>query len=368
METKPTVKASLGIRLLIWTGAGLMTLLLIWLIGFLLKDTRDFRTVDVDAIRARYISAELTARRQALQDEIQSLERRIADGNERCQFLQKGVDSSRETMNQMLGLQAAKQDDPEQQQAVEQARRIFLDNQKAYQDEINQIEELRKQKRDRAATLADVGKKLEGQETLAQSDIRSASEKQNIQAAFLKLLILLPFMALALWLFLSRRGGPYGPLVYPLCIAVLWHVVTVIHEYFPTRYHKYIFTLVAIAAVTRVMVYLIRNVSKPSAKLLLKRYREAYRKQECPACGYPIQRAERGQAELARGAWRKTLVLALAADPQQEQPYNCPSCGQRLFETCGGCGKVRHTLLPACRHCGALEAGGEAVAPENEAG
>ena len=32
---------------------------------------------------------------------------------------------------------------------------------------------------------------------------------------------------------------------------------------------------------------------------------------------------------------------------------SCASCGASLFSECPDCGKIRHHLLPHCRHCGA---------------
>jgi hypothetical protein len=48
----------------------------------------------------------------------------------------------------------------------------------------------------------------------------------------------------------------------------------------------------------------------------------------------------------------KTLPVAVATAP--EERYVCPTCSTRLYEECGTCHAVRHSLLPSCQACRAV--------------
>ncbi|MGJ8686286.1 MAG: hypothetical protein ACSHWQ_02320, partial [Spongiibacteraceae bacterium] len=51
--------------------------------------------------------------------------------------------------------------------------------------------------------------------------------------------------------------------------------------------------------------------------------------------------------------WTRRTVNKLVLSQQQaeDEPYCCPACGTGLLESCGDCGKMRHSLLPYCQHC-----------------
>jgi len=36
-------------------------------------------------------------------------------------------------------------------------------------------------------------------------------------------------------------------------------------------------------------------------------------------------------------------------------PNTCPACGERLYDACGKCNSIRHSLLPYCESCGQEE-------------
>ena len=128
-------------------------------------------------------------------------------------------------------------------------------------------------------------------------------------------------------------------------------VSLVIHEYFPTRYFKYILITVLLLAVGRLLVHFIRTVAFPKAQWLVKQYREAYERFLCPVCEYPVRIGPRRFLYWTRRTVNKTIPQKEQAGEEEE--YTCPSCGTALFEKCPSCGKIRHSLLPHCRHCGA---------------
>ena len=130
------------------------------------------------------------------------------------------------------------------------------------------------------------------------------------------------------------------------------------HEYFPSRYFKYIITIALIIVVVRLLVYVIRQILHPKRDALLKQYREAYERFLCPVCEYPIRTGPRKWLYWTRRTVHKVLLQPGAGAAQDA--YTCPSCGNSLFRPCAACGNIRHTMLPHCEHCGA------AIDPVNE--
>lgn len=368
----PSVKSPLGLRALIWIGSILFGILFGWLLGFLLADAGSFRKVDVESIQEKYIGKDFEKRRESLTREIAAYEQRIAAGAERRQSLSDAVETAKKTLQQMLELQKAKLDAKEvvaveQQEALAQAQKAFLAYQQEYQNEIEQTRTLQLEKQDRQKGVEEIDEKLRPLREQAQEEIRKAVERRNLQAAFLKLLLLLPPVLLAGWLLARKRKGAMEPLIYTGSLAVLWHVIAVVHEAFPARYHKYIALGIAIAAVLWIVLYLARLAARPSKNYLLKRFRDAYtkRNRECPICGFPIL-VETATPPDAFSRLSRGRIPGLTPTEREvgERPYSCPSCGTRLFEICPQCENVRHSLLPNCRHCGAEKAREEAEGPE----
>lgn len=194
----------------------------------------------------------------------------------------------------------------------------------------------------------------------ARKKVRAVYQTQwtqhNLKLAGLKLAILVPLVALAVWLTLKRRHTLYAPMIYAFGLATMAKVLMVMHEHFPSRFFKYILVGVSLLVVARLLVQLIRMVAFPKTDWLLKQYREAYEHHLCPVCSFPIRRGP-----LKYLAWTRRSIRKLAArlEPAQgpilEEPYVCPLCGVPLFEECPTCQAVRHALLPACWKCGATK-------------
>ena len=363
MNTQSSIKSTWSLRMLIWLGSALLSILFIWLIGFLLHDAGGFRKVDYDALRRAVVNADSEKKLAGMEAALAENNRQIATAEERAQFQRGMADNSRTTLDQMLELQKAtlargESISAEQQQALVEGQKSFLANQSAFETEEGKALELKSAKRQCEAEIAAVRSEIEAQKQIVDKKFRAETERRDLQAGFLKIAILMPMVIAAAWLFIGKRQSHLMPLILAFGVAVFWRLIWVIHEHFPTNYQKYIVIAVAIVVLIRLLTYLIRIASQPNPAQMLKRYREAYtsRKQECPVCGFPIQRASPTASqgvELQGKSGGHNVLIAMTGFDTGETPYTCPSCGTMLFETCRACGKVRHSLLPACRHCGA---------------
>ena len=227
----------------------------------------------------------------------------------------------------------------------------FLESQKSYQELNQSIADLTAKKLGLAEEKNQAERQLDAQRAPAQEEFQMLNEAHRLRLAFYQLAMLVPLLLVAGYLLMARRSSIYFPLFLAVGGATLAKVALVIHEYFPTRYFKYVLILVLLAVVARLTIYLIRIVAYPKIEWLMRQYREAYERFLCPVCEYPIRTGPRKFLYWTRRTVHK--ILPQGAFTGTEEPYTCPSCGTLAFEACPSCQKIRHALLAHCEHCGA---------------
>jgi transcription elongation factor Elf1 len=255
---------------------------------------------------------------------------------------------------QKLTLQKGLTPSADEAGALAESERLFLTNQTKYQEMNDQIATLSEQLSELESRQRNVQEKLQTQRPAIQAEFDRLQSRHQFRLAALKLAILLPLLGFAVWLFLRKRGSLYAPLLYGFGLALLVKVGMVMHEYFPRRYFKYVLIVIAIVLVARVLIYLLRVMAFPKLDWLLKQYREAYEHFLCPVCNHPIRRGPRQYLFWTRASLKKLPVPA-TGNAAADEPYTCPVCATTLFEECPACKRIRHSLLPACSHCGATK-------------
>lgn len=344
-------------RLLVWGATVALAVLCFWLLGFVLVDIGTWPGPDYEQFERKMLDQGLVAEAEGLEKEIAETHRDIERDTKRQQVLRDSTQEAQRTMNQLLdfqrlGIEKGVTPSAEEQQALAASQRTFLDNQQRYQ-ELNQQIAKHEERRDVLE-----GKQREAQTRLdaarkpIQAEFNGLSEQHRWKMAALKLGVLLPLLLVAVALFLKWRNAIYAPAIYAFGAAVVVRVGLVMHEYFPTRSFKYILIVVTLLVVLRVLVYLVRLVAYPKRDWLLRQYREAYERFLCPVCEYPIRRGPLKYLFWTRRTAKRLPQLATASSAEEEA-YTCPTCATRLYEECSSCHAQRHTLLPACQHCGA---------------
>jgi hypothetical protein len=223
--------------------------------------------------------------------------RRTIDGlRQRQSVLRDSTDNSETTMNRLLKLQRFSlrngvKPSQAEQQALAESEQLFLPNQQQYEqinEEFAMLLDQSRAREDRQIAL-----QRESQATLrpVQDACGARMARHRLKVAALKLLLLLPLLAGAVYLFIRKRGGLYTPLVYAFGLAVLAKTLVVMHEHFPRKYFKYVLILAAIALVTRTLVYLLRRVAHPRAEWLLCQYRGPMNGSSAPSAPTPPPRA-----------------------------------------------------------------------------
>jgi hypothetical protein len=337
---------------------GVLALLVYWVLGFLVEDIEAIRGPDYTQIEAQVVEADLIARQRALAEELEEINRSIADKQEEMRIVTDSSRNLQETINQLIELQklAVQKGMPlpaEEQGNLSDSLAHFLRSQTQYQSHNAELSSLTERKRQRMGQLQETEARLEEQRRPARKEYQRLQKKHALRLASLQLLILLPLLAGGAYLVIARRGSIYFPLFLGYGIATLLKVAGVIHEYFPSRLFKYVLILSLLAAVVKLLISFIRTVAFPKAQWLTRQYREAYERFLCPVCEYPIRTGPRKYLYWTRRTVNK-LVLP-EASACEEEPYTCPCCGTGLFEECGSCHRVRHALLPTCQHCQAAK-------------
>ena len=333
-----------------------LTVLIFWVLGFLVGDIRTLRGPDYSATEAKHVDKGLVAKRDALHVQIAELTRQIENQTEKQRVVGDSSRNLQQTINQLielqkLGLQKSVAFSNTEQSNFTGSLNLFLDNQRRYQELSQTVSDMLDRKQGLVREKEQAEKEIDRQRQPARAEFNTLSQKHRLKLAFFQLAILLPILVLAAAVILRKRASIYFPLFFAFGSATLVKVALVVHEYFPSKYFKYILIGGLLVVVARLLVYFIRSSAFPKAQWLAKQYREAYERFLCPVCEYPIRIGPRRFLFWTRRTVHKLTVPAERGDP--DEAYTCPACGNGLFEECPACHKIRHALLPHCTHCGA---------------
>ncbi|NLX97875.1 MAG: hypothetical protein GXY83_17055 [Rhodopirellula sp.] len=349
-------KGTWGTRFLIRLLAVAMGVLIFWLLGFLMRDIKSIGGPDYDEIEKKYVDQTLVDRQQGVQGRIDELGREFSSKRQQQQLVGESSQNLQRTIGQLLELKRLSiEKNVSLTEAEERDLSLsltqFLESQKANQELNATMADLTRQKLQSEEELLRIEQRIADSREPAEEEYNRLEELHRLRLAAYQLAVLVPLLLAATYLVIRNRASIYFMLFLALGGATLFKVSLVVHEYFPSRYFKYILILALLAVVVRCLVYLIRLVAFPRIDWLVKQYREAYERFLCPVCEYPIRIGPRRFLYWTRRTVHK--VLPRGDSPSEAEQYTCPSCGTRLFEECPECRKVRHSLLGHCMHCGA---------------
>jgi predicted RNA-binding Zn-ribbon protein involved in translation (DUF1610 family) len=353
---KTTPKGTWIQRLAIQLFTVVLTVLIFWVLGFFVKDIRSIRGPDYATIEEKHLDKSLVEQRTALKKQISEISRQVENQTAKQKVVGDSSLNLQQTINQLielqkLGLQKNMVSSDAEQANFTSSLNLFLDNQTKYQELNQTIADMLEQKQGLVLEEERASQEIEKQRKPARDEYNALSDKHRLMLAFLQLAILLPILAVAVILILRKRSSIYFPLVLAFGAATALKVALVVHEYFPSKYFKYVLIVGLLIAVARLLVYFIRSVAFPKTEWLTKQYREAYERFLCPVCEYPIRVGPRRFLFWTRRTVNK-IVVPNSERGEHEEAYTCPSCGSALFEECPVCHKIRHAMLPNCSHCG----------------
>jgi hypothetical protein len=356
MRAAPNVRGPILHRIALALLAAALFAVSYWFVDFAVDDLGSLPGPNAEAFERGRLDAALPAAVKDLDRRIEEADRRIQSQRERQDLLRRGTENAQQTMAQLLavqklGLEKGVRPTEAEQSALAESERQFLDSQRRFQEINEDLARVTEERRALELQRTEARERLERAREPIQAEFRGVERRHDLRIAALKLAFLVPLLAAALWLLVRRRTGGYAVIAYAAGTAVLVKTAEVVHAYFPSRLFKYVLLGAVAVAVVKLMVHLVRMRIAPRPDWLLARYREAYGRFECPSCEYPIRRGPH--------RWRVAGVKGAAAPPapaapgDEDAPYTCPACGERLYAPCPACGEVRPALLPYCDRCGA---------------
>lgn len=354
-KNKPQTKGPWIHRFAIMFFAIVLTVLIFWLLGFIVDDIGAIEGPEYKIIEKKHVDQTLIEKRKSLEKKIAEVTRQIDEQKSKQKIIADSTRSLQETIGQLLELQKMSIQKnipiPEaEQKTFADSLNWFLENQKRYQTISQSIMTLAEEKNSLQAEKRSVETTLGDQREPAQEEFRKVRRGHDLKLAFFQLLVLIPILIAAAVLIVKKRSSIYFPIFLAFGISTLLRVGFVIHQHFPSWFFKYVLILVSLLAVLKLLSYFIRTIAFPKKQWLLKQYREAYEHFLCPICEYPIKR---GPMKFLFWNRRTIKNIRLPKDFCEDgSDYVCPACGTTLFEECVSCHKIRHSLLPYCEHCG----------------
>jgi predicted RNA-binding Zn-ribbon protein involved in translation (DUF1610 family) len=356
-STNQDVAAPVTLRVGIYLLSTVLTFLLIWLLGFVLRDLGNLKGPDFREVSGRHVDPALAERVAALERQIGELDLQVGRQREIQQNLRQSMDNARETMQQMMSLhrlsleQKVTPSDTERE-ALATSQKRFLDAQERFEQANEAISQSNRSKFDLNQEVKSVRSQIDDQNRPAQLEYDRLLRGHRLQVASLKLAFIVPLFLLASWAVYRYRRSPYRPVTYAVVLATFWKLGTVMFDHFPREFFKYIAISAGILIVVVFLIWMLRRSVRPGRLTRLKRFREAYAAHRCPLCAYPIARGALRYAVWTRKGPKLVTPTNAATRPEEPPTYACPSCGTKLFAKCEHCGSVRHSLLPYCDACG----------------
>jgi predicted RNA-binding Zn-ribbon protein involved in translation (DUF1610 family) len=334
----------------------------LWLLGILfalflgglgtrgLSDAADLLTEPVASDFVDRLTAPLEAELERVNEQPDPRVAKIAAAEKDEEALQQAVDRGEESWRNWLSTRATLGGTSREDQQI-RARRDQLD---ALRDERDQTVALLKELRSapdprqeaRQAILHRINEaRLEGSRQYA-----AAESLWRWRVLGLRLLLVLPVVAVALVLWQRRSRIKYVTLAWGYWAFALWMVLWGMGPYLP-RYGGYAPLALGLAVTAWGAVTLARWLN---SRLHLRRRRivdQAIARHHCPGCDrdYLLGRETALDAGLARKA--RTLHY----DHEALHPHHCAACGLALFAPCVKCQALRLVHTDHCGSCGASE-------------
>lgn len=334
----------------------ILTILIYWFLGFLVEDIESIQGPDYAVIEKRYLNTTLVTKEEDLSKQISELSHQIDNQTEKQKVIGDSSRNLQETMAQLievkkLAIEKGVTSTDAEETNFTKSLTLFFENQKKYQESSQTVSGMLERKQLLIREKEEIEQELEKQRRPAREEYKKLIDDHRLKLAFFQLAILLPILLIAALVLIKKRSSIYFPLLLAFGVATLLKVTSVINDYFPSKYFKYLFIISLLIVVGLLLIHFIRSIAFPKIQSLMKQYREGYERFLCPACEYPIRTGPRSYLFWTRRTVNKIIVPA--GLQEQQECYTCPCCGSALFEVCSSCQKVRHAMLPHCSHCGA---------------
>lgn len=328
----------------LWGIAVLFAVFLIGLGALVVADLPKAET-PVDAEHFMDQSRLRPARAAVKQDDTQ-----IADVNEAqeragndLQHATTSFQSERESFDTWIATRSATEQNSQNPEVL--ARQRKLDELKATQRIAQgRVDALENQKTDLQQARDKHQQTVEEIQKAGDAGYQRAQSRMELRVFSLRLLLILPLLLLAVWLFVKRRKGPRWPFVWGFIFFALFAFFVELVPYMPS-YGGYLRYLVGIALTVWGGNYAIAALRRylDAQKAAEQRPEEERRKD----LGY-----EMAQMRLAR---RICPACERPIDTTDPTANFCMHCGLIIFDDCPRCHTRQTSFTHFCRFCGLIK-------------
>jgi predicted RNA-binding Zn-ribbon protein involved in translation (DUF1610 family) len=267
------------------------------------------------------------------------------DALDQAQLRQQSAEASnraaRETFGNWLATRKATAR-PEQDEELIARTQQLDDLRQAERDALAAVERQQQAALDARQAEERAQSELQSLQDSARDRYQSEQRAQELRVFGYRLLLTLPLLVAAGWLFARQRKSSYWPFVWGFIIFALFAFFVELVPYLPS-YGGYVRYIVGIVLTVLGGRYAIQA---------LQRYLE---RQKAAESLPDNQRRRELDYDLAQARLAKNVCPGCERTVDLKDPKNdfCPHCGMGLHDRCGSCGARKSAFARYCYSCGA---------------
>jgi len=290
---------------------------------------------------------------QASQQQLQEIRAAQQQADLQLEKARSSTRAERESLSNWLATRHATQRADQDPELI--ARTRSLDTLKEAETRAQQAVQAQKQAALNAQQAGDAARdKLRTMEQSARQRMDADYRKVELRVFLYRLVVTLPLLAVAGWLFVKQRKSTWWPFVWGFIFFALFTFFVELVPYLPS-YGGYVRYTVGVVVTLLVGRYAI---------LALNRYLEQQKLAEALP---DRQRRQEMDYDLALTRLAKGVCPGCERAVDLKDPANdfCPHCGIGLFHRCGQCSARKSAFARYCHACGAARTEADApVAPQ----
>lgn len=276
-------------------------------------------------------------------DQLRDLEDSRTRADQALEHARAATQSERDSFNTWIATRSATQQNSQNPEVLQRTHALDL-LKAAERTQEQQVEALETRQTSLEQDRAAHERTLQQITEAGQSGYNRAIQRMELRVFGMRLLLTLPLLALAVWLFVKRRKGPRWPFVWGFVFFALFTFFVELVPYMPS-YGGYLRYLVGLGLTVWAGNYAINGLRRylDAQKAAEQRPEEERRKD----LGY-----EMAQMRLARKICPACERPLDVADPTNNF---CMNCGLLVFAPCPRCTTRQTTFSHFCRACGLVK-------------
>jgi hypothetical protein len=266
----------------------------------------------------------------------------LAQAQLKLQVAQADNQAARETFNNWLATRRATARSDQDTELIQRTAQLDL-LRKAERDALTLVEAQRQALLNAEQDQSRANTGLQELRNAAQEAWNKALRAQELRVFLYRLLLTLPLLAVAGWLFVKKRKSTYWPFVWGFIFFALFAFFVELVPYLPSYggYVRYVVGIVITALVGRYAILALNRYLE--RQKLAEQLPDAQRREELSY--------DTALARLAKGV---CPGCERTVDLKDGKTDFCPHCGIGLFDHCAACDTRKSAFSKFCHGCGAV--------------